>query len=48
MSYTFEVPQELLRDMAQIRTVTGVPIRRQIVTSLRIWVEKHRRDGVIG
>jgi hypothetical protein len=44
MTYTFEVPLELLSDMAQIRAVNGAPIRRQIITSLRIWVQKHRRD----
>jgi len=47
MAYTFEVPEELLRDLAHIREVTGTPIRRQIVKSLSIWVEKHKRQGVI-
>lgn len=48
MSYTLEIPEDVLRDLTLIREATGIPIRKQIIWSLGRWVEKHRRDGVIG
>lgn len=47
MSHTLEIPQDLLRDLAQIREATGIPIRKQLIWSLSRWVQKYRRDGVI-
>jgi hypothetical protein len=47
MTCSFAIPESLLNDLVRIRETTGIPIRRQIVRSLSIWVEKHRREGVI-
>jgi|GEM_PF-2750421 len=47
MTHTIEVPDELIRCLVQIKEVTGKPVYSQITTSLKLWIEKHRREGVI-
>ena len=50
MVYALAIPPRLLAKLARVRKLTGVPIRRQVLTAVVEWLEATERDrtGVPG